>query len=109
MTRWFLLQSVVAINVNYNNRVQSMKRTLLSLMATALMSATALAADIKPAILFDLGGKFDKSFNEAAFNGATKFTEETGVAFREFEISNDAQNIVIDNLGSRHGVVLLLL
>lgn len=91
MTRWFLPESVVAINVNYNNRVQSMKRTLLSLMATALMSATALAADVKPAILFDLGGKFDKSFNEAAFNGATKFTEETGVAFREFEISNDAQ------------------
>lgn len=68
-----------------------MKRTLLSLMATALMSATALAADVKPAILFDLGGKFDKSFNEAAFNGATKFKEETGIEFREFEISNDAQ------------------
>lgn len=68
-----------------------MKRTLLSLMATALMSATALAADVKPGILFDLGGKFDKSFNEAAFNGATKFKEETGIEFREFEISNDAQ------------------
>lgn len=68
-----------------------MKRTLLSLMATALMSATALAADIKPAILFDLGGKFDKSFNEAAFNGATQFKEETGIEFREFEISNAAQ------------------
>ncbi|MEW7007368.1 BMP family lipoprotein [Lentilitoribacter sp. EG35] len=68
-----------------------MKRTLLSLLATAMMSATALAADIKPAILFDLGGKFDKSFNEAAFNGATKFKEETGIDFREFEITNDAQ------------------
>jgi basic membrane protein A len=68
-----------------------MKRTLLSLVATALMSATALAADIKPAILFDLGGKFDKSFNEAAFNGAKQFQEETGIEFREFEISNAAQ------------------
>ncbi len=68
-----------------------MKRTLLSLVATALMSATALAADIKPAILFDLGGKFDKSFNESAFNGAKQFQEETGIEFREFEISNAAQ------------------
>lgn len=68
-----------------------MKRTLIGLMATALMSATALAADIKPGLLFDLGGKFDKSFNEASFNGATKFKEETGIEFREFEIDNDAQ------------------
>lgn len=68
-----------------------MKRTLLSLLATALMSATAMAADIKPGLLFDLGGKFDKSFNEASFNGAVKFKEETGIDFREFEISNDAQ------------------
>ena len=86
-----LLVGVVAINVNYNNRVQSMKRTLLSLMATALMSATALAADVKPGLLFDMGGKFDKSFNEAAYNGAVRFKDETGIEFREFEISNDAQ------------------
>jgi basic membrane protein A len=68
-----------------------MKRTLLSLVALAAMSASALAADIKPAIIYDLGGKFDKSFNEAAYNGAEKFKEETGVEYRDFEISNDAQ------------------
>ena len=38
--------------------------------AALAISATAVAAD--PAIIFDLGGKFDKSFNEAAFNGATR-------------------------------------
>ena len=68
-----------------------MKRTLLSFLAMAAMSATALAADIKPAIIYDLGGKFDKSFNEAAFNGAEKFKTETGIEYREFEIANDAQ------------------
>ncbi|GKX33219.1 MAG: BMP family ABC transporter substrate-binding protein [Rhizobiaceae bacterium MnEN-MB40S] len=68
-----------------------MKRTLLSMFALAAMSATALAADIKPAIIYDLGGKFDKSFNESAFNGAEKFKEETGIEYREFEIQNDAQ------------------
>ncbi|PWW00360.1 nucleoside-binding protein [Hoeflea marina] len=68
-----------------------MKRTLLSFLAVAAMSATALAADIKPAIIYDLGGKFDKSFNEAAFNGAEKFKTETGIEYRDFEISNDSQ------------------
>ncbi|MEQ8308321.1 MAG: BMP family ABC transporter substrate-binding protein [Hoeflea sp.] len=68
-----------------------MKRTLLSIVALAAMSASALAADIKPAIIYDLGGKFDKSFNEAAYTGAENFKEKTGIEYREFEISNDAQ------------------
>lgn len=68
-----------------------MKRTLLSFLAMAALSASALAADIKPAIIYDLGGKFDKSFNEAAFNGAEKFKAETGIEYRDFEIANDSQ------------------
>ena len=68
-----------------------MKKFLLTLLATAAMSASALAADIKPAIIYDLGGKFDKSFNEAAFNGAEKFKADTGIEYRDFEIANDAQ------------------
>ena len=44
-----------------------------------------------PAIIFDLGGKFDKSFNEAAFNGATKWAQETGGSFREIELTSEAQ------------------
>jgi basic membrane protein A len=55
------------------------------------MSVPAFAADIKPAIIYDLGGKFDKSFNEAAFNGAEKFKTESGIEYRDFEIQNDAQ------------------
>ena len=68
-----------------------MKKILLTLMATASMAASALAADVKPALIFDLGGKFDKSFNEAAYNGAEKFKKETGIEYRDFEIANDAQ------------------
>jgi len=68
-----------------------MKRTVLSVVALAAMSATALAADFKPAIIYDLGGKNDKSFNEAAFHGAEKFKKDTGVDYRDFEIANDAQ------------------
>jgi len=69
-----------------------MKRFVLGLLAATAMSATAFAQeDIKPGLLFDLGGKFDKSFNEASFNGAEKFKQETGIEYVEFEISNDAQ------------------
>ena len=67
--------------------------TKLSAFAAALLASTAvLAADvIKPAVVYDLGGKFDKSFNEGVYNGATKFKKDTGVAFRDLEIQNDAQ------------------
>src|SRR5208282_4100573 len=54
-------------------------------------SAEAYAADIKPAVIYDLGGKFDKSFNEGVFNGATKFKTDTGIDFKDLEIQNEAQ------------------
>ncbi len=68
-----------------------MKRIILGLMAATAMAAQAFAADINPAIIYDLGGKFDKSFNEAAYNGAEKFKAESGIEYREFEIQNDSQ------------------
>lgn len=68
-----------------------MKKTLLSLIALAAMSATALAADVKPALVYGTGGKFDKSFNEAAYAGAEKFKAETGIDYRDFEPTGDTQ------------------
>lgn len=69
-----------------------LRRSLLAAAAAIAMSATtALAADDKPAIVFDIGGKFDKSFNESMFNGSEKFKKETGIAYGEFEIANEAQ------------------
>ena len=68
-----------------------MKRILFGLLAATAMCLPAIAADIKPALLYDLGGKFDKSFNEAAFNGAEKFKAETGIEYVEFEVSNASQ------------------
>ena len=68
------------------------RRTILaSVAAFAMMSVAALAADDKPAIVFDIGGKFDKSFNESMYNGSEKFKAETGIAYGEFEIANEAQ------------------
>jgi len=62
-----------------------------ALLAGLVVSAAAYADTIKPAVIYDLGGKFDKSFNEGVFNGATKFAKDTGIAFRDLEIQNDAQ------------------
>ncbi len=59
--------------------------------AAATLSLTAGAALAEPAIIFDLGGKFDKSFNEAAFNGAERWKAETGGTYKELEMQDEAQ------------------
>ncbi len=59
--------------------------------ATAAFALSAGAALAEPALIFDLGGKFDKSFNEAAFNGAKRWADETGGSFREIELQSEAQ------------------
>ena len=67
----------------------TMMRKILS--ATAALALSAGAALAEPALIFALGGKFDKSFNEAAFNGAKRWAEETGASFREIELQSEAQ------------------
>lgn len=63
----------------------------VALSTMAAMAQSAPEPAIKPAIVYDKGGKFDKSFNEGVFIGAEKFRTETGIAFRDFEPNNDAQ------------------
>ena len=64
---------------------------LLAAAAVSLAAAAAQAADFKPAVIYDLGGKFDKSFNEGVYHGVKRFTEETGIEVTEFEVANEAQ------------------
>jgi basic membrane protein A and related proteins len=67
-----------------------MKFSLRStIIAAAALAATAAFA--QPAVIFDMGGKFDKSFNEAAYNGAERFKKETGTQYLEFEVTNPTQ------------------
>ncbi len=68
-----------------------MLRTLALAAACAVAALAAAAQDFKPAVVYDLGGKFDGSFNEAAHTGAERFKAETGVEYRDFEIQNDSQ------------------
>lgn len=67
----------------------SLTKSLLAGVAlTALSGAAALA---EPALIFDLGGKFDKSFNEAAYTGAKRWADETGGTYKELEMQSEAQ------------------
>ena len=68
-----------------------MKRMLMAALAAFAIASPAAADDFKPAVIFDTGGKFDKSFNEAAYNGAEQFKKETGIAYAEFEVTNESQ------------------
>src|SRR5881409_1185035 len=72
--------------------VNSSKLALtVAALLTLALAATTVAQEFSPAIVFDMGGKFDKSFNEAAYVGAERFKKETGIAYREFEVTNEAQ------------------
>ena len=52
-----------------------------------LVPGRALAQDFVLSISFDGGGWFDRSFNEASYTGAERFREETGVEYRDFELT----------------------
>lgn len=59
--------------------------------ASAALALTAGAALADPALVYDLGGKFDKSFNEAAYNGAEAYAAATGGSYRDIELQSEAQ------------------
>ncbi|MGB0410602.1 MAG: BMP family lipoprotein [Pikeienuella sp.] len=69
---------------------------LFKLAAAAVVgAATSFAAyaggHVKPAVVYDMGGKFDKSFNEGVYTGVKKFTDETGIEVMEFEVTSETQ------------------
>lgn len=60
-------------------------------MALMLAGAVAQAAEINPAVVFDMGGKFDKSFNQGVSDGVERFKADTGIEYQEFEVTNETQ------------------
>jgi basic membrane protein A len=64
---------------------------LLRLTTLSVTLVAALPALADPAVIFDMGGKFDKSFNEAAYRGMERWKKETGKPYLEFEIANETQ------------------
>ena len=74
----------------------------------ALGSGAVKADEFSPAIVFDMGGKFDKSFNEAAYNGAEKFKAESGIEYREFEVTNPSQREQAMRNMARRGATVII-
>ncbi len=67
----------------------TLMQKFLGVAAGLALSASAALAE--PGLIIDLGGKFDKSFNEAAYNGAKRWVEETGASYIETELQSEAQ------------------
>jgi hypothetical protein len=64
-----------------------------TLLLAFAASAAAAEADAAPGIVYAQGAKFDKSFNGAAYTAAERFKAETGIAYREVEITNDSRRV----------------
>lgn len=64
-----------------------------TIFIAGLLCLLAAAAEARPAVIYSVGGKFDGSFNEAAWVGAERYREETGQSYGEFEIASPAQSL----------------
>ena len=60
------------------------------LVSFTLVFSTSLFAN-KIGVIYDAGGKFDKSFNELAFDSAMRVVNELGWDIVEFEAANNTQ------------------
>jgi basic membrane protein A len=71
---------------------RAVPRQLLKRLLSAVLGAAAFAAAAQPAVIYELGGKFDRSFNQAAWDGAERWKRASGgKSYLEFEIANAAQ------------------
>jgi len=81
-------------------------KAALSLLALAALPLAA--ADFLPAIIYDFGGKFDRSFNQSASEGVQRFTKKTGIPVREFEIQNASQREQIMRQFAHRGATIIV-
>ena len=68
-----------------------MRTNLLLGSVAALGIAAQASAEFLPAVVFDLGGINDKSFNEAVYNGLEQFKADKGIDYIQFEVTTESQ------------------
>jgi basic membrane protein A len=88
----------------FSSRISNWLAGIAALFTVVLASAK----DFSAAIVYDFGGKFDRSFNQSASEGAARFTKETGVPVREFEITNAAQREQMMQQMARRGASIIV-
>jgi basic membrane protein A and related proteins len=65
---------------------------ILTVVCTILFSGVcASAVEFKPAVIFDVGGKDDKSFNQGVYQGAERFRQETGTGYEAIQLSEESE------------------
>ncbi|GAC1520413.1 MAG: BMP family ABC transporter substrate-binding protein [Collimonas sp.] len=81
-----------------------LKHLCLTMTAvSSLFAANVHAADPKLAVIYDAGGKFDKSFNQSASEGAERFKKETKIGYLEVQVASDTQTEqVLRNLARKN-------
>ncbi len=89
-----------------------MKISLVCAASVAALLAAAMhplqAAEFKPAIAFDEGGRDDKSFNQAAANGADQFKDETGIAYLSADAANDMDHAAVLRSLAKQGASIIV-
>jgi len=84
-----------------------LKRVCLA-VAAVLMASAAVANTFSPAVIYDQAGKFDKSFNEAAYHGAERFKKEFKIPYRDAQITSDAQKEqLLRNMARSHADLIV--
>lgn len=61
-----------------------MKKLFVALILALVLSVPAWA-EVRVGMVFDAGGKNDRSFNQSAFEGAVKARDELGIALKDVE------------------------
>jgi basic membrane protein A len=77
-------------------------------VAIALLTSSTYALAFSPAVVYDQAGKFDKSFNEAAYNGAEHFKKDFHIDYRDGQIASDAQKEqLLRNMARKHADLIV--
>lgn len=71
--------------------MRSLAKKPIGTLAALLVAIATGTASGEPAIIYNVGTKFDKSFNEMAYTGAKRWSERTGMKFHEVELQAEAQ------------------
>lgn len=67
------------------------KFSVFAIVALGLTLFAGNALAVKPAVIYGVGGKFDRSFNQAAYEGAEMFFKKFGDKYSDFEPTIESQ------------------
>lgn len=76
---------------------------LLAVLVLFANVLSPLPATADPAVIYSIGGKFDGSFNQSAYDGAERYKAETGQSYAEFEIRNPTDSLQALTTFARRG------